>query len=176
MKGLKLLGFAIGLGLLAVTLLLPGISYAHCPLCVAGAGAGLTLSRLIGLDDSISGVWLAALLGGMVLWSYSWLVRKIGKGSLPILKPLVYLLVFTSTILMFYQFNLVITMEKIYGLHKLTFGIVTGGILFYLVDLINDLIIKIRGKHLFPYQRLATGLGSMIILSYIIYILIGYYI
>lgn len=148
---------------------------AHCPLCVAGAGVGLTLSRWIGVDDSITGLWLAAFLGAISFWSYSSLARKTHKPNLGWLKLSIYVLIFTTTIWSFYKFNLVIRMEKMFGLDKLTFGIVAGGIAFYLVDEINNLIIRLKGKVLFPYQRLTVGLGSVLLLSFIDYYLIGYY-
>lgn len=157
-------------------LLMPSVVQAHCPLCVAGAGAGLTLSRWIGLDDSIMGIWLAAFLAAVSFWSFLSLVRRIKKPDLIWLKPAIYVLIFATTIWSFYQFNLVIRMEKMYGLDKLTFGIIAGGVAFYFLEIVNDLIIKIRGKSLFPYQRLISVLGLALILSLIDDILIGYYI
>ena len=153
----------------------PSVS-AHCPLCVAGAGVGLTLSRWIGVDDSITGLWIGAFLGAMSFWIYSSLVRKIKKTHLVWLKPLIYVLVFASSIWSFYRFNLVLRMGRMFGLDKLTFGIIGGGIAFYLVDEINNLIIRLKGKSFFPYQRLIVGLGSILLLSLIDYYLIGYYI
>ena len=52
-----------------ITLAVPAKALAHCPLCAAGAGAGLTLSRLLGIDDAITGVWLAAFLAAMSFWT-----------------------------------------------------------------------------------------------------------
>ena len=49
---------------------------AHCPLCVAGAAFGITLTRWVGVDDSITGVWVGALLGATSFWAYSWLLTK----------------------------------------------------------------------------------------------------
>ena len=152
------------------------VALAHCPLCVAGAGAALTLSRWIGLDDSITGLWLAAFLGAVSFWSYSALVKKIKKPNWAFLKPTLYLAIFASSLWSFYKFNLVIRMEKMYGLDKLTFGIIVGGTVFYLIDIMNDLIIKVHGKSLFPYQRMIFSLGTIAGLSFIDYILIGYYI
>jgi len=136
-------------------------AFAHCPLCVAGAAAGVTLTRWVGVDDSITGVWIAALLGAMSFW--------LSGRMRPFWKPVIYLIVFASTIWSFYQFQLVIRMSQIFGLDKLTFGMLTGGVLFYLVDLIKI-------KHYFNYQRIIISLGSMIILSLSIYILINYFI
>ena len=156
-----------------VFLLFPAAASAHCPLCVAGAAAGLTLSRILGIDDSITGIWLAAFLGATSFWTAT-LVSK--KFKIPFLKEIVYVLIFVLTIASFYKFNLVIKMGDIFGFHKLTFGMVTGGVSFYVVDLVNDYLIKKNGKVFFPYQRIAVSLGSMVILSLFIYILINYYI
>lgn len=157
-------------------LLFPAVTYAHCPLCVAGAGVGLTLSRWIGLDDSITGLWLAAFLGATSFWSYSLLVKKFNRGRIAWLKPALYLIIFASTLWSFYKFNLVIRMEKMFGFDKLTFGIIVGGVAFYLIEIVNNLIIKIHGKTLFPYQRIVFSLGTILGLSIIDDILIGYYI
>lgn len=145
---------------------------AHCPLCVAGAAVGITLTRWIGVDDSITGVWIAALLGASSFWFYSWLLTKklkfVEKYKV-VLKPAIYILVFVSTLWSFYKFQLIIRMSQLFGLDKLTFGMVAGGILFYLIDII-------RIKHYFPYQKIVISLGTMTILSLSIYILINYFI
>jgi|SRR3990170_9014424 len=153
---------------------------AHCPLCVAGAGAGLSLSRLLGIDDSITGVWLGAFLGAISFWTETLIKKRFLKGksgpkSLVLLRPLLYLGIFLSSLWSFYKFNLVNKHAgNIFGIDKLTFGIVSGGILFYLVDMVDDAIIKRKGKVLFPYQRIIVSLGSILVLSLAVFILINY--
>lgn len=152
---------------------------AHCPLCVAGAVVGVSLTRWIGIDDSITGVWIAALLGSMSFWFYSWLISKkikqIEKYKI-VLKPLIYILIFSSTLWSFYKFQLIIRMTQIFGFDKLTFGMLTGSLLFYLIDIGDNILIKRAGKVYFPYQRIVFSLGSMVVLSLLIYILINFYI
>jgi hypothetical protein len=150
--------------------------FAHCPLCVAGAGFGITLSRLLGVDDVITGVWMGAFLGSVAFWTQSLLGRKRRVFFNPFWRLIIYVLVFLSTVWSFYKFNLVIKHDGIFGYDKLTFGIVVGGIVFYLVDLFSDFLIKIRGRSLFPYQRLVFGLVSTFVQSAFFYILINYYI
>ena len=157
----------------------PASVSAHCPLCVAGAAAGVTLTRWVGIDDSITGVWIATLLGSSSFWLYSWLISKKIKQVekyKKILKPAIYILVFASTIWSFYKFQLVIRMTQIFGLDKLTFGMLAGAILFYLVDIGDNFLIKRAGKVYFPYQRVVFSLGSMVVLSLVIYILINFFI
>jgi hypothetical protein len=170
----KLLAFLSTVSLLAVRFLVfPVSAQAHCPLCVAGAAAGVTLTRWIGVDDSITGVWIGALLGSMSLWFSSWILIKserLRKWKLrPVIKPFIYILVFATTLWSFYQFKLIIRMSQLFGLDKLTFGMLAGSILFYTIDLIKI-------KHYFNYQRIVISLGLLSILSLIIYILINFYI
>ncbi len=154
------------------SLLTPSPLQAHCPLCVAGAAVGVSLTRYVGVDDSITGVWVAALLGATSLWFYTWLmgkkIKQIEKYK-EILRPLIYVLVFVTTLWSFYKFQLIIRMSQIFGLDKLTFGMLAGGVLFYLVD-------SVKIKHYFAYQKIVISLGSMTILSLLIYILINFYI
>ena len=88
----------------------------------------------------------------------------------------VYILVFILTLWSFYKFNLIIRMDKILGYDKLTFGMFLGNVLFYLVDVLNSVIKMKNGKSLFPYQSIVFSLGSMIIMSMFVYILINYYV
>lgn len=153
--------------------LLPREVLAHCPLCTAGAGAGLVLSRWLGIDDSITGIWLAAFLGALSLW----FSNSVKKRYVPMQKILIYFLVFASTIWSFYAFNLVSEHAGlIMGIPKLIFGMVAGGLVFYLVDALNCAIKKKRGKVLFPYQPIAFSLGSMLIISLADIIFINYFI
>jgi len=152
---------------------------AHCPLCVAGAAFGITLTRWVGVDDSITGVWIGALLGSMSFWLYSWLLGKkwkFFKENRKIFKPLIYIVIFASTLWSFYKFQLIIRMSQLFGLDKLTFGMLTGSVVFYLVDILDNALIKKNGKVYFPYQRVVVSLGAVFVLSFAIYILINYFI
>ena len=175
MKNIKKYGIALSL----VGFVFVKPVYAHCPLCVAGAGAGLSLSRIIGIDDSITGVWMAAFLGVMSFWINNTIIKKSKskKVYFSLQKLVIYVAIFATTIFSFYRFGLINEHNGlIYNLPKLTFGMLTGGVLLYLVDMANLAIKKKNEKVLFPYQSLVFTLGSMVILSIGIYILINYFI
>lgn len=168
--------------ILVLRLILAPAVLAHCPLCVGGAAIGLSVARFFGIDDAITGVWLAALLGATSFWTEG-KIRK--KYNFPFLRPLLYILIFGLTIGSVYSLNnwsisnlkfyLINTHAgNIFGVDKLTFGIVSGGVLFYLIDALDDFLIKRNGKVYFPYQRIVVSLGSMLILSLGLYILINY--
>jgi len=168
---IKKIKYSIPLSLTGLLLARP--VYAHCPLCVVGAGAGLSLSRVLGIDDSITGIWMGAFLGATSFW----LNNSIKKTYIPLQKLLIYLVIFVTTVFSFYRFGLINEHNGlILNLPKLTFGIIVGGILFYLVDYINAQIKKKNGKVLFLYQSIVLSLGSIILASFGMYILLNYYI
>lgn len=168
---MKKIKFSILLSLFG--LLLARSVSAHCPLCVVGAGAGLSLSRVLGIDDSITGIWMAAFLGAMSLW----IGNSLKKKYVPFQEFIIYIVIFATTIVSFYRFGLINEHNGLIGsLPKITFGMLTGGILFYLVDKGNALIKKVRGKVLFPYQPIIFNLSAMLLLSIGVYVLINYFI
>ena len=149
---------------------------AHCPLCVAGAGVGLTLSRILGIDDSITGIWMGAFIGATAFWFQKSLGQRKKLFFKKWLGALIYILFLGSTIWSFYRFNLVVRHGDIFGYDKLTFGMVLGGVMFYLMDFVNAFIKRRNGKALFPYQSIVFSLSSIIVTSLGVYILINYYI
>jgi len=148
-------------------------AFAHCPLCVAGAGAGLSLSRIFGIDDSITGIWMGAFLGAMGFWIHNLLK----KTYIPFQRLLLYLVIFVSTLISFYRLGLINEHNGlIYDIPKLTFGMILGGVLFYFADYANTYLKKINGKALFPYQSIVVSLGSILLLSLGMYVVLNFYI
>lgn len=47
-----------------------------CPVCTIGVVVGVGLSKYLGVDDLISGVWIGALLIYLTLWTSLWLNKK----------------------------------------------------------------------------------------------------
>lgn len=181
----KTITFIIFIAIINIIFLgLPSAVQAHCPLCVGGAAVGLSVARYFGIDDSITGVWFAALLGATAFWTETYLKKRI---KFTYLRPLTYIVFFGLTLWSFYAFNdyLIANFKfylinkhagDIFGVEKLTFGVLSGGILFYLIDITDNLLIKRNGKVYFPYQRVVVSLGGMLLLSLGLYILINYFI
>lgn len=180
-KILKILSFLL---VPSAYLLLPSAVSAHCPLCVGGAVVGLSIARFFGIDDAITGLWLAALIGALSFWTDSYLSKKI---KFAFWRPVLYVAFFAFMVWSMYAFNdWVITNLKFYlinkhagqlfGVDKLIFGMIFGGIVFYVVDAIDDYLIKRNGKVYFQFQRVVVPLTSILILSIGVYIWINYFI
>src|SRR3989338_5982677 len=49
---------------------------AVCPVCAIAVGAGVGLSRYLGIDDTIAGLWIGGLSLSLSLWTIDWFDRK----------------------------------------------------------------------------------------------------
>jgi len=154
--------------LLGVSLLLAEKAFAVCPVCTVAVASGISLSRFIGIDDSVIGLWIGALTVSMIIWTISWLnsknIRFIFKRFLVSLGY--YLLV----IIPLYSMNIIQNVNCICGIDKLLFGIILGSIAFYLgVNLYDYLKEKNNGHAHFPFQKVLMPITPIILLSVLFY-------
>ena len=168
MKNKALLSFVTAAGLLFAEQAL-----AVCPLCTLAVGTGLGLSRWLGIDDAISGLWIGALLLSLTIWTINWLRGKNIKFR------------FMGFIAGFLYFGLTIGSlfyAKIVGdplaflcscfKDKLIIGVVAGTFAFYFgATLYDHLKAKNGGRAHFPFEKVAMPIAPLVILSIIFYFL-----
>ena len=158
-------------GLVAAGFLFSVPAQAVCPVCTIAVGAGVGLARYLGVEDTITGVWIGGLVISMALWTVSYLERKKRNiKNAEIISVVFYYLIVVVPLyfmgIMGHPFN------KICGVDKLLVGIIFGSLAFILGHKIN-LKLKERngGKVYFPFQKVAMGVASLIIVSLIFYII-----
>ncbi|MDP2925122.1 MAG: hypothetical protein Q8N99_01995 [Nanoarchaeota archaeon] len=157
---------------------------AHCPLCTAAAGVGIGVARLLGVDDSIVGLFLGALIVSMGLWFNNWLKKKDVK--IPFQGFLIVFASFLLTIIPLYLIGIIRNFEivrslpelsmlglGVFGIDKLLFGTLVGIIVIGSSFSLSDYIKKKNGKVLFPYQGISFMLMTLLILSEIFWIITG---
>ncbi len=143
-------------------------SKAVCPVCTVAVGAGLGLSRYLGIDDAVSGVWLGGLILSLSLWSTNWLKKKDFKLPHLALFSLVLWLAITLIPLILsgvigHPYN------TIYGIDKLIFGVFTGILVFLLSIKADKKVRQIRGKQMFDYQKVVFPIIFLLTASIIMF-------
>jgi hypothetical protein len=140
---------------------------AVCPVCTIVVTGGVGLSKYLGIDDLISGVWIGALLFSLVLWTIEWLNKR--KIKFFFRKPLVFIFWYGLTILPLMKSGIIgHPQNKFLGIDKLIFGIFSGTIVFLLSILFeNYLRKKNQGKVYFKFQKVIIPISFLIILSLI---------
>ncbi|MCX6795828.1 MAG: hypothetical protein NT165_03855 [Candidatus Falkowbacteria bacterium] len=159
----------------APLILLPSAAQAICPLCVIAVGAGLGLSEYLGIDDTISGSWIGALIVAMAWWNINWFEsKKIWNDKRQmrnVLTILAYYLLVVAPL--FWQGLIGQPGKTIFGIDKLALGITVGSIVFVLSEIwYNKLKQKNNGRALFPFQKVVTPIMNLAIVDLLFYLLI----
>ena len=160
-------------------LLVPQTAYAVCPVCTVAVIGGLGLSRYLGIDDSISGIWIGGLIISLSFWTVDWLlkrnwsfVKKINSKLITILLVVFWSLLTYPPLLwagvIGHPFN------KILGIDKLIFGSLVGAGAFLVGIFADKKVRETKGKQLFEFQKLIFPIVSLIIFSLVLYFFGGY--
>jgi len=145
---------------------------AVCPVCTVAVGAGVGLSRWLGIDDIISGIWIGGLTVSLIIWTLSWLDKK--KINFKLRWLAISIAYYLIILLSLYIPKIAGRPSNVFcGVDKLVFGIGAGSIVFVMaVWLHNFLKKKNQDKSFFPYQKVAIPVASLIALSLIFYLTI----
>jgi hypothetical protein len=158
---LLFLGFSIALPALAV-----------CPVCTVVIVTGVGLSRWLGIDDTITGVWIGGLTVSFIIWTINWFNKKkiYFKGRKIITVIGYYLLVVLP--LFFIPGVIGHPLNKIWGLDKLLVGITAGSVAFLVAELSYPILKKKNGGHpYFPFQKVIMPIAALLVFSFIFYFL-----
>jgi hypothetical protein len=152
-------------------ILLASSAQAVCPICTIAVVGGVGLSRWLGIDDSITGLWVGGLIVSFIMWTIKWFEKKNirfkGRDSVTILA------FYALTIVPLYFTDILgHPLNKLWGIDKLILGIIVGSVFFTLGDkFCCYLKSKNEGKAHFPFQKVVLPIIPLLILSFIFYLI-----
>jgi len=161
------------LSIFAVVFLFAKKALAVCPICTIAVGVGVGLSRWLGIDDAITGLWVGGLIVSMITWTESWLEKKNirFKGRIFVNIFAYYALI----IIPLYYSGIIMNPIHAFcacGLDKLLLGIIVGSFAFWFgASWYFYLKEKNNGHAYFPFQKVVMPILPLIILSIIYYFL-----
>lgn len=159
--------FSIFFGLSILGLLKAPTASAICPVCTVLVSSGVGLSRYLGVDDSVSGLWVGGLTVSVIIWTLEWMKRKNinFKGKTAVTVIGYYALVLSS----FYFTNLISDPIKTLCScvsDKLFLGIVVGSAGFWMGASWYYFLKEKNGGHAhFPFEKVVMPLTPLILLS-----------
>lgn len=156
--------------------LFPATVRAVCPVCTVAVVGGLGLARFLGVDDTVSGIWIGGIILSTSLWFVDWIYKKLKK-----MEHINRIIANSVMVTITYLFVLVpLYLSKIighpfntfWGVDKLILGIILGSIAFTLGMVVDKRVRKINnGKVLFQFQRVVFPVAALIISSVIMYLI-----
>jgi len=156
--------------LVSCFLFLPSIARAVCPVCTVGVVAGLGLSRWLGIDDTISGLWIGGILMSVSAWTINWLKQKkwYFKGA-PFIVTAIY---YASVVIPLYIKEIIgHPFNTYWGLDKLVLGIIIGSFFFFSGAILYKYFKNKNGKAHFPFEKVVLPISPLVILSMVFYFL-----
>ena len=142
---------------------------AVCPVCTVAVGAGLGISRWLGIDDAITGVWVGGLIVSSGLWMADWIQKK--KWKIPYTKFL-SVIIFGLLVLIPLYWSQIIGLpgNTLWGLDKFILGTGAGTLIFLLsVELDRWIRTKNQGRVLFFYQKVIIPVVLLLLTSLAFY-------
>lgn len=148
---------------------------AHCPLCTAGAAAGVGIARAAGVDDAIVGLWLGAFIAASALWLDRLLKKRgidyplqgvllVAASLLALVVPLYYAGIITDieVVRSMPDYHAVLGMESL-GFDRLFSGTIIGTVMIAAIFLANDALVAGKGKRYIPYQGMVLIAIALVI-------------
>lgn len=143
-----------------------------CPVCTVTVIAGLGISRLLGIDDVITSIWIGGFILSFSFVTINWIGKKwpkllISRFSIPII-IVIYLLVLGP---LRWNGSIGIARNTLWGIDKVLLGTAIGSAAFLLGIWADRFERKTRKKILFPYQKVVFPVLGLIIASAAFYFL-----
>ena len=148
------------------------LAHAFCPVCAAAAVVGLSVSRYLGVDDSVTGVWIGGLLVMLAIWTIVWLKRRFVnfKDWWQGVVILAYYLAALAPLWWLGKLNH--PLNRLWGVDKLVLGVTFGTLMIILALKLHDwLKTKNTGKSYFLMQRTIFNLVGLILAAAAFYFL-----
>lgn len=156
----------------AAFLAIPKSVFAICPVCTVAVAGGVGLSRWLGIDDVITGIWIGGLTVSVSLWTIDWFNRK--SINFPFKKILTFLVYYITVIASLNLSGMLWhPLNKLWNIDKLILGIVVGTI-FFVIGNLSYIYLKKKnnGRAHFPFQKVVMPVASLVIISLIFYFII----
>jgi len=168
----KFLFILIGL----VSVFFVNTAYAVCPLCAVVVGAGIGFAQWIGVDDSITGLWIGGFTVSLITWTIDWFNRhNVHFKGRKILTTLVYYIMIIFPL--YYPLHYIgHPLNRLWGVDRLLLGIILGSILFFAGAVSYDYMKRKNDGHAyFPFQKVVMPVAPLIIASIVFYFITLYY-
>lgn len=146
------------------------IASAVCPVCTVAVGAGVGLAEYLGIDDTITGLWIGALTVSLSMWTINWFAKKDKTQKwIPGTTYLGYYLLVVAPL--FFMKSVFHPFNTLWGINKLILGIILGSLIFYSCSKLYEYMKNKNGKAHFPFEKVAIPVLSLSIISFIFYII-----
>lgn len=153
-------------------LALSGKIFAVCPICAIAVGAGVGLDEYLGIDDSITGLWVGVFILLISYLTWQFLERK--RVIFPLFRLATLAFYYLIGIVPLYLIpSLHPKSGTIWGIDRFFAGLVIGSILAVVMTSLYEFMKKNNGgKPHFPYEKVVMLLAALLVVTILFAVLL----
>lgn len=146
-------------------------AHAVCPICAVAVGAGLGISRYLGIDDTVTGVWIGGLILSSGLWLSGWIERK--GWRVPYKEIFSVAFFFLLVIPPLYWMKMIgLSGNTLWGVDKILLGTIIGSIVFLLGVWLDKWLRIVNGGQVYVYyQKVIIPVFLLSVTSFVLYLI-----
>lgn len=156
---------------LAGSLLAARQALAICPVCTIAVCAGLGLSRWLGVNDAVTGLWIGGLLVSTSVWTINWLNSK--HIDFPWRSVAVTFAYYAMVLIPLYYAKVIahpVDFLSSCVKDNLLLGIIQGSAAFSFAAMLYDYLKEKNNGHAhFPFEKVVFPVGALLIFTVIFY-------
>jgi hypothetical protein len=143
-----------------------------CPVCTVTVIAGLGISRLLGIDDLVTSLWIGGFILSFSFITISWVSKKWPKVPAKYYSLPTFVLMYLFVLVPLKLSHIIgIKRNTFWGIDKIILGIFIGSLVFLIGIWADKKVRKIKGKQLFVFQKVVFPVLGLIISSLVFYFL-----
>lgn len=141
-----------------------------CPVCTVTVIAGLGISRLLGIDDLVTSLWIGGFILSLSFITTAWINKKWPKISVKYYSLPTFVLMYLFVLVPLKLAHIIgVKHNTLWGVDKIILGIIIGSVVFLIGIWADKKVRKIKGRQLFPFQKVAFPVLTLVISSLIFY-------
>lgn len=152
-------------------LILPGQVYAVCPVCTIAVAGGLGISRWLGIDDTVTGIWIGGLIFSSGLWLADWITKRGWQVPHPTVLATLSMILLVIPPLYWSQM-IGLADNTLWGIDKVLLGTFIGSLMFLCGVVVDKWLRNTNeGKVYIYYQKVITPVFLLSVVSFILYLI-----
>lgn len=143
-----------------------------CPICTVAVVAGLGISRLLGIDDVVTAIWIGGFILSFSYVTIDWINKKWPKINMSYYYYPTFVLVYLFVLIPFkLNHTIGIVRNTLWGIDKIILGIAIGSVVFLIGAWADKYQRKKFKKIFFPFQKVVFPVLMLILSSIVFYFL-----
>jgi hypothetical protein len=144
---------------------------AVCPVCTVAVAGGLGVSRALGVDDTVTSVWIGGLILSSSFWLTDWLSKRPKYKELANIWAISALMYGIVLIPLYYTQIIGLPQNTLWGIDKILLGTTVGSVAFLKGVYLDKLQRRRLGKQFFNYQKVVFPVSFLALTSFIFYLI-----